>query len=121
MLNIKQPNNLVPLALGLGALAFACCKPQEGTQPATQPKPAVDLSNWKPDPNLPKPEITAKVEIIKEREHHKVSMKVTATEAHDGPDCDFGVRYLSDLLLGTRIRHHGILRHAEGSTTAAHK
>lgn len=41
-----------------------------------------NLGNWKPDPNLPKPEITAKVEIVKEPERKKVSMKVSATEAN---------------------------------------
>lgn len=95
MLNIKQPNNLVLLPLSLVALAFASCKPQEGTRPAPQAKPAVDLSNWKADPKLPKPEISTKVEIIKERERQKVSMKVTVTEAHDLTvhEVQFALRY----------------------------
>ncbi len=47
------------------------------------PKPAgIDLSNWKADPNLPKPVITATVEIVKEPERKKISMKVTAKEAN---------------------------------------
>ena len=51
--------------------------------PGTSPKPAaVDLSNWKADPNLPKPVITATVEIVKEPGKKKVSMKVTAKEAN---------------------------------------
>jgi hypothetical protein len=43
---------------------------------------AVDLSNWKADPNLPKPVITATVAIVKEPEKKKISMRVTAKEAN---------------------------------------
>ncbi len=82
MLKLKLLNPLALAGFVLCALFFPSCKKQEsvGTKPAD--KPAVDLTNWKPDPNLPKPELSAKVEIVKEPERKKVSMKVTATEAN---------------------------------------
>lgn len=95
MLNIKQSNNLAPLTLALLAAGIGSCKPQEDARPAPQAKPAIDLSNWKADPKLPKPEFTTKVEIIKEPERQKVSMKVTVTETHDLTvhEVQFSLRY----------------------------
>ncbi len=72
---------LIPLCT-LIVLIPSCEKKKAAT--GTAPKTAaVDLSNWKADPNLPKPVITATVEIVKEKEKGKVSMKVTAKEANN--------------------------------------
>ena len=71
---------LIPLCV-LMALIPSCEK--KAAAPSARPKPAgVDLTNWKADPNLPKPVITATVEIVKEPGKKKISMKVTAKEAN---------------------------------------
>ncbi len=72
---------LIPLC-SLIVLIPSCEKKKAA--PATPPKPAgVDLSNWKADPSLAKPVITATVEIVKEPGKKKISMKVTAKEANN--------------------------------------
>ena len=58
------------------------CEKKKGASGTPAKPPAVDLSNWKADPSLPKPVITATVEIVKEPGKKKVSMKVTAKEAN---------------------------------------
>lgn len=72
------------LAAVLAVVAWPACEKQSaGT--AGQAKPSdqpIDMTTWKPDPALPKPDIKAVVEIVKEPVRKKVSMKVTATEAH---------------------------------------
>jgi len=59
------------------------CEKKNASSGTTAKPAAVDLSNWKADPSLPKPVITAIVEIIKEPGKKKVSMKVTAKEANN--------------------------------------
>ncbi len=59
------------------------CEKKKAASGTTVKPVAVDLSNWKADPSLPKPVITAIVEIIKEPGKKKVSMKVTAIEANN--------------------------------------
>ena len=59
------------------------CDKKKAASGTTVKPAAVDLSNWKADPSLPKPIITATVEIIKEPGKKKVSMKVTAKEANN--------------------------------------
>lgn len=62
-------------------MGVVACK-EKSSPPPPPPKPTVDLTNWKADPSLPEPVLTPKVEIIKEHERKKVSMKVTVTEAN---------------------------------------
>ena len=81
----KRPLSIVLRIIPLCAVIVlipSCEKKKAAT--GTAPKTAsVDLSNWKADPNLPKPVITATVEIVKEPAKKKVSMKVTAKEANN--------------------------------------
>ncbi len=58
------------------------CEKKKAAPPASAKAVTVDLTNWKADPSLPKPVITATVEIVKEPGKKKVSMKVTAKEAN---------------------------------------
>ena len=78
---MKIKNALFWLGVVLVPLTLTSCKKEDGGTSLAPSKPAVDLTNWKPDPNLPKPQITATVEIIKDSEHQKISMKVTAEES----------------------------------------
>ncbi len=68
-------------AAGLCVVVGVGCK-ERSSPPPPPPKPALDLTNWKADPSLPKPDLTPSVEIIKEHERKKVSMRVTVTEAN---------------------------------------
>ncbi len=72
---------LLPLC-ALIVLNLSCEKKKAASGTSVKPT-AVDLSNWKADPSLPKPVITATVEIVKEPGKKKVSMKVTAKEANN--------------------------------------
>lgn len=81
MYNIKAVKNLAFLFTGFCAVGMVACK-EKSSVPAPTPKPAIDLTNWKADPSLPEPVLTPKVEIIKEHERKKVSMRVTVTEAN---------------------------------------
>ncbi len=71
---------LIPLC-ALIALISSCEKKKAASPPPVNAV-TVDLTNWKADPSLPKPVITATVEIVKEPAKKKVSMKVTAKEAN---------------------------------------
>lgn len=82
MCNIKLFKYLAICTAGLCAVAGVGCKEKSSPPPPPAPKPAIDLTNWKADPSLPKPVLTPSVEIIKEHERKKVSMKVTVTEAN---------------------------------------
>ena len=79
---MKIKNAFVWLGVALVSLTLNSCKKEDGGTIPAPSKPAVDLANWKADPNLPKPQITATVEIIKDSEHKKISMKVTAEESN---------------------------------------
>lgn len=81
MYNIKAVKYLAVLVAGLCVAGLVACKEKNSTPPPP-PKPAIDLTNWKADPSLPKPVLTPSVEIIKEPERKKISMKVTVTEAN---------------------------------------
>ena len=82
---IKISRGLIWVGVALLPVALNSCEKQDAGATRGASKPAVDLTNWKPDPGLPKPEISAAVEIIKEPfikepQRRKISMKVTATE-----------------------------------------
>lgn len=81
MPNIKLVKHLTICITGFCAIGVVACK-EKSSPPPPPPKPTVDLTNWKADPSLPEPVLTPKVEIIKEHERKKVSMKVTVTEAN---------------------------------------
>ena len=74
-------SRLMPLC-ALFVLVPSCEKKNADSSKTIKPA-AIDLSNWKADPSLPKPVITATVEIVKEPAKKKVSMKVTAKEANN--------------------------------------
>ena len=77
---IKISRGLLWVGAALLPVALNSCEKQDAGATRSASKPAIDLTNWKPDPGLPKPEISAAVEIIKEPQRKKISMKVTATE-----------------------------------------
>ena len=81
MHNIKLVKYLALCITGFCAVATVACK-EKSSPPPPAPKPAIDLTNWKADPSLPEPVLTPSVEIIKEHERKKVSMKVTVAEAN---------------------------------------
>ncbi len=71
---------LIPLCTLI--VLIPSCEKNKAASPPPAKAAAVDLTNWKADPSLPKPVITATVEIVKEPGKQKVSIKVTAKEAN---------------------------------------
>ncbi len=72
---------LIPLCTLI--VLIPSCEKKKGSAGTTAKPATVELSDWKADPSLPKPVITATVEIVKEPGKKKVSMKVTAKEANE--------------------------------------
>ncbi len=80
----KQSLSIVLRLIALCTLIvlIPSCDKKKASSGTTAKPAVVDLSDWKADPSLPKPVITATVEIVKEPGKQKVSMKVTAKEAN---------------------------------------
>ena len=67
-------------AIALLAIATTGCK--KNTPPARPASTRIDPNGWTADPALPKPDLVSTIEIIKEPERKKISMKITVLESH---------------------------------------
>ena len=82
-MNKQSMSTVLRLTLLCSLIVLIPSCEKKAATPSTHATPTgIDLTDWKADPNLPKPDITATVEIVKEPGKQKVSMKVTAKEAN---------------------------------------